>query len=93
MQEAPAWPETLNPELLYILGRPCFFYISLANAFRLAGFDIPDRAEDEQAFFIHRFLGHWFRHGDERWRDVAEADLRDVHLKAQAALAAKGGGK
>lgn len=77
------WPDELTPELADILGRPCFMFIRLSQVFRVAGFDIAKSAEAEQAFFLHRFLGHWFRHGD-KWREAAQADLREVHERVAA---------
>ena len=71
------WPSELTPDLADILGRQCFMFIKLAGLFRAAGYDIPTRAEAEQAFFLHRFLCHWARCGDG-WRDAAERDLREV---------------
>lgn len=80
------WPETLTPELADILGRPCFMFIKLARVFRAAGFDIEKSAEAEQAFFLHRFMGHWFKHGETGWRDAAEADLQEMNRLASEAL-------
>jgi hypothetical protein len=65
-----------DAEVAFILGRPGFMFIREAQLFRSLGYDIPKRAEDEQAFFIHRWLNLYFRHGDA-WRDVANADIRE----------------
>lgn len=83
------WPTELTPELADILGRPCFMFIKLSQMARAAGYPIEKQAEAEQAFFIHRFLGHWFTHGDEGWRTAAEADLAEMAAKASAAIKAK----
>jgi len=83
-----AWPDELTPDLADILGRQCFTFIKFAQVYRAAGFDIPTRAEAEQAFFLHRFLGHWFRHGGG-WLAAAEADLREVHTRAAQAIEAR----
>src|SRR5690349_21135865 len=80
-----AWPLELTPELADILGRQCFTFIKLAQLYRAAGFDIPHRAEAEQAYFIHKMLTAWFRHG-AGWFDALTDDLREVH--AQAAIEA-----
>jgi hypothetical protein len=85
------FPSALTAELKDILGRPCFTFISWAQAFRAAGIEIPSSAEDEQAFFIHRLLTHWFKHGDEGWRAAAQADLGSVFEQAKAAIEAKKG--
>jgi len=87
-----AWPDELTPELADILGRQCFTFIRFSRVYRAAGFDIPKRAEDEQAFFLHRFLGHWFRHGDG-WREAAESDLREVHARAASGIVAATAGE
>jgi hypothetical protein len=84
LSPAGAWPNELTPSLQDVLGRQCFMFIHLSQMFRLAGFDIPKRAEDEQAFFLHRFLGHWFAHGED-WRDAANADLKQVADRARTA--------
>jgi hypothetical protein len=84
----PVWPKELTPDLADILGRQCFMFIEFAKVYRLAGFEIATKAEAEQAFFLHRFLGFWFEHGSN-WRDAAEADLREQHQIAAAILKAK----
>lgn len=81
------WPETLTPALTDILGRICFTVIPIVEAYRAVGFDIPRRAEDEQAFVAHRSLKFWFLHGDN-WLEAAQADL-DALLTAAEAKAAE----
>ena len=85
LEEADAheWPEQLTPALRKILGKMCFEFISLAQLARAAGHDVPTRAEDEQAFWMHRLLGHWFTHGDD-WGKAAAADLEAMRAKAGA---------
>lgn len=75
------WPESLTPELSEILGRPNFMCMSIANVYRAAGFDIPNKSEVEQAFVLHRFIGIWMQHG-VAWKDEAEKDIREHHAKA-----------
>lgn len=82
IDENPLWPNELTPELRDILGMMCFEFIKLSQIFRAAGIDVPKHAEDEQAFFLHRLLGHWFRHGTN-WRDAANADMREVAERAK----------
>ena len=77
-----------NDEVAFILGRPSFTLIHEAQLFRSLGYDIPKRAESEQAFFIHRWLGLYFKHGAE-WRDKATEDMRD-HVEKSRALAPTG---
>ncbi|MCZ4341546.1 hypothetical protein O4H52_08035 [Sphingomonadaceae bacterium G21617-S1] len=57
------WPGALDGDLLDILGRPNFACAGFIPIYRLAGFDIPKRAENEQAFFIHRCILAWAKHG------------------------------
>lgn len=80
-----------SDEVKFILGRPCFMFIREAKLFRELGYDIPTQAEAEQAFFIHRWLKFYLEHG-EKWREVAEADIREHVEKARAKLA-EGEGK
>lgn len=75
LPSAMPWDE----EIAFILGRPGFMFIREAELFRSLGYDIPKRAEDEQAFFIHRWLHFYFMHGAE-WRDRANADIR-AHIE------------
>ncbi len=78
-----------NDEIAFILGRPCFMFIHEAQLFRSLGYDIPKRAEDEQAFFIHRWLNFYFIHGDA-WREKANADIYEHIDRAQAIEARSG---
>lgn len=77
----PQAPE-LTPELADILGRPCFTLISMAQALRLMGREIPKRAEDEQAHCIHWMLCHYMKHGSE-WREHALAELNAARRAGQ----------
>lgn len=78
------WPHKLTSELEYILGRPNFTLIRFAQAYRAAGFEIERRAESEQAFFIHRFVGHWFAKGDD-WQASMKAELMALQSLASRA--------
>lgn len=80
-EPAVAWPQSLTPDLRDILGMMCFEFISLAQCARAAGHDVPKRAEDEQAFWLHRLLGHWFTHGED-WRTAAAVDLQKMRAEA-----------
>lgn len=82
--EEERWPERLTETLRDILGRPCFMFIDLARLYRDAGLEIPTRAEDEQAFFLHRLLSFWFQHKDG-WRDAAQSEVKEL----RAAILAK----
>lgn len=72
-------PLELTPDLIDILGRPCFTLIHMAQALRLAGREIPKRAEDEQAHCIHWMLSHYLKHGAD-WREHASAELKAAQL-------------
>lgn len=79
-----AWPEGLTPELHRILGLMCFQLGKFAQGYReigefvdAAGEPLASRAEDEQAFMLHKFLGFWFVHGAE-WGTAANADIERV---------------
>lgn len=76
------WPEEITPALAEILGRPNFMCGSIAQIYRRAGFDIPNKAEAEQAFVLHRFVKIWAEHGDG-W---ANAAAQDMQLHAEKAV-------
>lgn len=83
------WPEQLTPELAEVLGRPNFMCGSIAHAYRDGGgFDIPPKAEAEQAFVIHRFvqLMHEYQTG---WKNIANAEISEFAAKAKAKREAK----
>jgi hypothetical protein len=89
--ESETWPDTLDGDLRNILGMMCFEFISLSRVYRAAGYEIPKHAEDEQAFFLHKFLGFWFEHGAE-WRRAAGEELKEVRAKAAALATLNTGG-
>lgn len=75
-----AWPDKLTSELRAILGMMCFELGPIAHLYQRAGEfvgadgDLKRRAEDEQAFMLHRMLGLWFALGDG-WSDAMGRDL------------------
>lgn len=73
-----AWPQEMPMALRGILGLICLTFIGPANVYRKAGFAIKERAEEEQAFFLHRLIGFWFKHGD-KWNDAAKAELKQIY--------------
>lgn len=77
---------TLSDDLRFILGQPCFAFIRHAQIWRAAGYKLPQRAEDEQAFFIGRMLHHYLTVPSE-WHD-SWAD--EIEATQDQALAAKG---
>lgn len=79
----------LNDDLRFILGQPCFTFIRHAQIWRAAGHELPQRAEDEQAFFIGRMLHHYLTVPSE-WHDSWADEIEAVQNEARQALAAKG---
>lgn len=71
---AEIWPPALTEPLAEILGMPNFRAAPMAHLYRAAGHDIAPKAEAEQAFVLHRFVGFALARG-EAWRDFARADL------------------
>lgn len=47
------------------LSYQCFDFIAVAQAYRNLGFDVPKKAEDEQSFFLHKFLILAIKHGND----------------------------
>lgn len=68
-------PEKLNDDLLDILGRPNFACISIARILKASGWDIPPKAEAEQASVIFFTLKHWIA-DPANWRANAGAELQ-----------------
>ena len=76
-----AWPSALTPELRAILGQMCFTLGPVAHVYQAIGEFIGSdgqalsrRAEDEQAFMLHKMIGYWFADA-KTWPDAAIADL------------------
>lgn len=55
----------------------CFELGPLAHGFRAAGYDIPEKAEAEQAFMLHWLIPFALEHGD-RWRAAAGKELAKI---------------
>lgn len=69
----------LDAELIYILGRPNFACGALAAQYRIDGASIAPKAEHEQAFVIHRMLGHYLADPvtwREAWKQEVEALIK-----------------
>jgi hypothetical protein len=60
-------PDTLDDELINILGRPNFICGQIASAMRQTGADIPRKAEVEQAHVIFKLLQIYAEHGPVEW--------------------------
>jgi hypothetical protein len=85
-----AYPQSLNNDLLDVLGMPNFMCAPIAHAYRDAGrADIPRKAEAEQAFVIDKLVRFVIQHGTA-WRQHASEELgeiRDVLQQKQAGAA------
>ncbi len=78
----PATMPPMNEDLVEILGRPNFTCIRPAQAMRMGGFEIPSKAEHEQAHFIHFLLGKYFLHGSD-WAKKSNEALQAMVASAQ----------
>lgn len=73
-------PTELTPTIKSVLGMMCFNISHYAHVYQAAGFNIPKKAEEEQAFCLHRWLGFALEHGD-KWTDIANQELKDLREK------------
>lgn len=64
-----------DPEILWILGRPCFVCGTIAHIFQAAGQLIPTRAEDEQAAVIIWMIQKYQQHGAADWKRKCDEEL------------------
>lgn len=69
-------------DLKWILGRPNYACIPIAQVLRASGETIPNKAESEQAAAIFWMLETKVRHGSE-WRDRGAEELRDMRANAE----------
>ncbi len=53
----------LNEDTKFILGRPNFWCGPFAQGLRKKGHEIPNKAEEEQAYVIHWMLGMYETYG------------------------------
>lgn len=60
-----------GPDARAILGRPCFACIAIVERLRARGFDIPRKAEEEQAATIRWMLTMLVQHGSA-WREKGD---------------------
>jgi len=77
VMERAALPERPDSDLTDILGRMCFQCINIADLLRVNGWEIKNRAEDEQAAVILFTLNHWIA-DKANWRDNADRELQAV---------------
>jgi len=81
-----ALPERPDADLIEILGRPCFACINIANQLRRGGWDIKNRAENEQAAVLLFTLKHWLA-DKTNWRENGDRELQAMAVEARAAKA------
>ncbi|MFV5661025.1 hypothetical protein VXR58_12560 [Acinetobacter pittii] len=71
------FPKVATKAIDEILGMQCFQFIRTAQIYRQLGFGIKKRAENEQAFFLFKFLHLALVHGD-KYLDVFNAETRKL---------------
>lgn len=81
---AVAFPQELTPALKAVLSLMLWHCGQLAEAWRIMGHDIPRRAEDEQAYVLHRLIPLAIAHGDQ-WRKIVADELTTGRAVAKAA--------
>ena len=74
------YPKQLTEDTKTALSYMCFDLIKVAQVYRDLGYEIPKKAEEEQAFCLHRWLGFALEHGD-KWTDIANQELKDLREK------------
>lgn len=79
-----------DPEVLWILGQPCFAVRHVAETLRLMGQNIPTKSEAEQAHALLWELNLWLKHGDQ-WRAKAQLIALGAIDAAKAKQAIAGG--
>lgn len=70
-------PTELTPVIKSVLGILCFEIGHFAEIYRQSGYEIKRKAEEEQAFCLHRFLGMALVHGGD-WLKVANDELNQL---------------
>ena len=71
-----------DDEVSWILGRPNFACIHLAQCLRLGGMEIAKKAEAEQGAVLHWMLNLYLAHGKD-WRNVGETRLQEIRAAAE----------
>ncbi len=66
------------------LSYQCFDFINVAQIYRNLGFDIAKKAEDEQSFFLHKFLILAIKHGNDFIRIFNEETKVLVEAREQS---------
>lgn len=86
-QAPPAFQQLeMNPDLLEILGRPCFRCIQIAQILRASGTEIQTRAENEQAAVLLFLLNHYLA-DNLNWYTNASEELKAKFEKSKGGAA------
>lgn len=72
-----------NDDTKWILGRPNFACIQIAETLRALGQDIPSKAEEEQAAAIYWMLSMYEKYGED-WREKGHQEMLDNLNEAAA---------
>lgn len=72
-----------DPEILWILGRPCFVCGPIAHILQAAGHEIILRAENEQAAVIIWMIKKYQEHGAS-WKTEADKELSALNKARMA---------
>lgn len=70
-----------DPEILWILGRPCFQCGPIAHILQKAGHEIKARAEDEQAAVILWMIRKYQEHGAD-WKAKGDDELNEMQRRS-----------
>lgn len=71
------YPTELTPELKHVLSVMNHNICGLAHLYRQAGYELPPKIEEEQAFFLHRWTKFALEHGSE-WAKHANAEVEYI---------------
>jgi hypothetical protein len=74
-------PDTLNPDLVRILGMQLWHADQVSRLMRDSGAEVPFNAAGERAHVLHWLLGLYAKHG-AAYRDVANQALRAMQDRA-----------
>lgn len=83
-----AFPPVLTPPLARVLSMMLWDVGPVAAAFRMAGQNVENKAEAEQALVLHWLVGLVLEHGDH-WLAAATAELDRLKTVAEARLREK----
>ncbi len=79
------WPTLPDETMQFIFGIMPWTSASYARLLRANGVDVPRKCEMEQAYTIHWMLGHYLKHGPDKWREFAGEEVKSaLALIAQA---------